>query len=60
MSGIVLSTFLKGLFPKHLIADGGEGFDDHVDNYATMSNAYVIRGDEGPAARAWSSCPTSI
>jgi mannan endo-1,4-beta-mannosidase len=42
-----LSTFLKGLFPKHLIADGGEGFDDHVDNYATMSNAYVIRGDEG-------------
>jgi len=42
-----LSTFLKGLFPKQLIADGGEGFDDHVDNYATMSNAYVVRGDEG-------------
>lgn len=42
-----LSTFLKGLFPKQLIADGGEGFDDHVDSYATFSNAYVVRGDEG-------------
>ena len=42
-----LSTFLKGLFPKQLIGDGGEGFDDHPDSYATLSNEYPVRGDEG-------------
>jgi mannan endo-1,4-beta-mannosidase len=40
-----LSKFLKGLFPKQLIADGGEGFDD-VPDYWTLSNKYVVRGDE--------------
>ena len=39
-----MSTFLKVIFPKHLIADGGEGFDDHPDNYATMSNNYSFSG----------------
>jgi mannan endo-1,4-beta-mannosidase len=53
-----ISTFLKGLFPKHLIADGGEGFDDHPDNYATMSNNYVIRGDEGASYTSMVALPS--
>jgi mannan endo-1,4-beta-mannosidase len=53
-----MSTFLKGLFPKQLIADGGEGFDDHIDNYATMSNEYVIRGDEGASYTSMVALPS--
>ena len=41
-----LSKFMKGLFPKQLIADGGEGFDDTPENWAKLSNTYPISGYE--------------
>ena len=42
-----LAAFLRREFPRHLIADGGEGFDDDRDAYAGLSNDYPVRGDEG-------------
>jgi mannan endo-1,4-beta-mannosidase len=42
-----LAAFLRYEFPRHLIADGGEGFDDDPDAYAGLSNDYPVRGDEG-------------
>ena len=42
-----LASFLRGVMPKHLIADGGEGFDDEQGSYLGLSNGYPIRGDEG-------------
>jgi len=42
-----LSQFLKSLFPNHLIADGGEGFDDTPSNWGTLSNDYPVAGSEG-------------
>ena len=41
-----LSKFLKSLFPKHLIADGGEGMDDTPTNWNTLSNTYPVSGFE--------------
>jgi len=41
-----LSKFLKPLFPNHLIADGGEGFDDTPSNWGTLSNTYPVSGYE--------------
>jgi len=41
-----LATLLKGLFPNHLISDGGEGFDDTEANWGPLSNIYPVRGDE--------------
>lgn len=42
-----LSKFLKSLFPNHLIADGGEGFDDTPSSWGTLSNNYPVSGFEG-------------
>jgi mannan endo-1,4-beta-mannosidase len=42
-----LAGFLRQTFPRHLIADGGEGFDDDRGSYFGLSNDYPIRGDEG-------------
>ena len=42
-----LAQFLRWVMPNHLIADGGEGFDDQPGLYLGLSNAYPIRGDEG-------------
>jgi mannan endo-1,4-beta-mannosidase len=42
-----LASFLRGVMPNHLIADGGEGFDDEQGSYLGLSNGYPIRGDEG-------------
>ena len=41
-----LSKFLKALFPNHLIADGGEGFDDTPSNWGPLSNTYPVSGFE--------------
>ena len=41
-----LSKLLKSLFPKHLIADGGEGMDDAPANWGTFSNNYPVSGWE--------------
>lgn len=42
-----MATFAQATFPNHLIADGGEGFDDTPSLYPGLSNPYVVRGDEG-------------
>jgi mannan endo-1,4-beta-mannosidase len=42
-----LADFLRSVMPNHLIADGGEGFDDQPGAYLGLSNSYPIRGDEG-------------
>ena len=42
-----LATFIKQIMPRHLLADGGEGFDDQPGLYLGLSNSYPIRGDEG-------------
>jgi len=42
-----LAGFLHSVMPYHLVADGGEGFDDQPGWYLGLSNAYSIRGDEG-------------
>jgi mannan endo-1,4-beta-mannosidase len=41
-----LAQFLRGIFPNHLIADGGEGMDDTPANYGTFSNSYPVSGFE--------------
>jgi len=42
-----LAAYLRAEFPHHLIADGGEGFDDDPSIYPGLSNNYPVRGDEG-------------
>jgi len=42
-----LAAYLRSEFPHHLIADGGEGFDDDPSIYPGLSNNYPVRGDEG-------------
>ena len=42
-----LATFLKGIAPNQLVADGGDGFDDDPSPYAGLSNYYAVRGDDG-------------
>jgi mannan endo-1,4-beta-mannosidase len=42
-----LARHAKAALPKHLIADGGEGFDDVPSLYPGLSDTYVVRGDEG-------------
>jgi mannan endo-1,4-beta-mannosidase len=42
-----LARYAKAAFPKHLIADGGEGFDDTRDLYLGLSNPYPVGGREG-------------
>jgi mannan endo-1,4-beta-mannosidase len=42
-----LADFLRRVFPRQLIGDGGEGFDDDRGAYYGLSNDYPIRGDEG-------------
>jgi hypothetical protein len=41
-----LATYLASLGPSQLIADGGEGFDDHPSNW-NLGNTYPVNGSEG-------------
>lgn len=42
-----LAAFARSVFPQHLIADGGEGFDSHPQAYVGLENPYSVNGTEG-------------
>ena len=42
-----LARHAKTALPNHLIADGGDGFDDVPSHFPGLSNSYAVRGDEG-------------
>ncbi len=44
-----MAAFLRQQDANHLIADGGEGFDDAPHLYPGLSNKYAVNGSEGCA-----------
>lgn len=42
-----MAKVVKEAFPNHLVADGGEGFDDAPALYPALLGTSVVRGDEG-------------
>ena len=42
-----MAAFIKQLDANHLIADGGEGFDDDPSLYPGISNRYTVSGSDG-------------
>jgi mannan endo-1,4-beta-mannosidase len=52
-----LADFLRRMMPNHLVADGGEGFDDRPDPYLGLSNSYPVRGDEGTSFSSLAELP---
>ncbi len=42
-----MARFLKSVDPNHLVADGGEGFDDDASLYPGLSSSYAVAGREG-------------
>ena len=42
-----MAAHIKKLDPNHLVADGGEGFDDDATLYPGLSNRYPVGGSEG-------------
>jgi uncharacterized protein (TIGR03437 family) len=46
-----ISGFIKSVDQNHLVADGGEGFDDDPSLYSGLSNSYAVRGDTGNSFR---------
>lgn len=52
-----LAQFLRQTFPRHLVADGGEGFDDRPHRYRGLSKDYPIAGKEGASFSALAEIP---
>lgn len=42
-----MAAYLKQIDPNHMVADGGEGFDDSPALYPGLSNGYTVSGSEG-------------
>ena len=42
-----MAAYIKSLDTNHLVADGGEGFDDDATLYAGIGNRYPVAGSEG-------------
>jgi mannan endo-1,4-beta-mannosidase len=42
-----MAAFVKRVDPNHLVADGGEGFDDDASLYPGLGNDSVVRGGAG-------------
>ncbi len=42
-----MAQVAKAAFPRHLIADGGEGFDDAPERYPSLSNLFPVSGRMG-------------
>jgi mannan endo-1,4-beta-mannosidase len=53
-----LARFAKTMFPNHLIADGGEGFDDAPQLYRGLSNAYPVSGEMGASFHRLAAIPS--
>jgi mannan endo-1,4-beta-mannosidase len=44
-----MAGFARAAFPRQLIADGGEGFDDAPELYPGLSDTYAVAGSAGPS-----------
>jgi len=42
-----MAAYLRQQDPNHLIADGGEGFDDAPELYSGLSRRYAVSGSDG-------------